>query len=344
MIIPRHVETLVVAGSAFVTTTCLSSILKYLFKHEEFAYPLFVTSTHMILSYAIAHVGIMHLKMNASTFRVFDRREQLFKITPISICTALSMGLSNLALKFLYPSFVAMISAGLPLVTIVLACIFQTEKFNRWTYISMIPIFYGLFLSSHHEVNFNAFGFSLLLLAVTLRGLKQVLQARILRDDGHVDALTLLYYVAPNNLVIFVFWSLAAEGTEPYHVLFNARWRTWAVLLLSAGFAAAFNLLTFRAITLLNATAWSLMGMVNAPMISLVSYLCFGNAVGSGQITGFTITLLGVWLYHRKGRVPSAALDKMPVDYEKIDIADLEIGRIDEEEDSPIRRKSKSEG
>merc|ERR1719158_2753955 len=108
----------------------------------------------------------------------------------------------------------------------------------------MIPIFYGLFLSSRHEVNFNAFGFSLLLLAVTLRGLKQVLQARILRNDGHIDALTLLYYVAPNNLVIFVFWSLAVEGTEPYHVLFNARWRTWAVLLLSAAFAAAFNLLS----------------------------------------------------------------------------------------------------
>merc|ERR1712112_740876 len=50
-------------------------------------------------------------------------------------------------------------------------------------------------------------------------------------------------------------------------------------------------------------------------------------------------------LYHRKGRVPSSALDKMHVDYEKIDIEigrrdeELEMG-ISEEEDSKLLKKS----
>lgn len=307
MHLPHHLEVLAVVGGAFVTTISLSSVLKYLFKNEKYPFPLFVTCMHMAVSYLVASIAINKLKMNEHTFRTFSPAIQMRKIFPIALCTAVSMGCSNLALKFLYPSFVSMVSSGLPLFTIVLALLLNTEKFNRWTYISMLPIFAGLAISSNNEVNFDGFGFIVLLIGIILRALKQVLQAKILRDEGKIDALTLLYYIAPQNFIIFFIWSLSAEGLEPGRVLLTARWQTWTVLIISTLFAAMFNLLSFRAITLINATAWSLMGLINAPAITILSSFLFGNYVAPLQMLGFSITLSGVYLYQQKGRVPNSS-------------------------------------
>jgi len=292
-----------VAIMGVIMSTCLSNTLKYIFSVQKFHFPLIITAVHMAVSFLVARVAIFKYGL-ATNYREFTLREQFDKILPICVCHVLSVGCNNLALLSIFPSFVAMMSNTLPLFTLGFGVILGTEGFNKCTLAAVCLILAGSFLSAKKEINFTLAGFSLLIFSIIFRALKQVLQARCLRTaEDKVDSITLLYYVSPMSFYAFLIWSFFYEGVEPFIALQELPINAILLILLSTVLACGFNLVAFLGVQILNATTWSLLGQVNAPLVAVISHVIFRNEISIAQIGSFITSMIGVFLYQNYGKV-----------------------------------------
>merc|ERR1719254_369125 len=142
-------------------------------------------------------------------------RQQLEKIAPLAICFALSVAMGNLSLKYIYPSFNQMLGAMSPLITVLMAVIFQQKRYNGWTWLSMPVICGGLVLCSAKEVNYNHLGALFATGATVLRSAKSIMQGKLLTGSDKLDSVTLLFYMAPWAAVLLFALAAFSEGMEP---------------------------------------------------------------------------------------------------------------------------------
>jgi len=281
----------------------LINSMKYVFVHFHYEYPLFVTSTHMIFSYIVAAMFIHVLKIEKNHV-VLSWWDHLTKIIPLSCVAATSIACGNMALKYLYPSFNEMIQTTSPLATVVVAYIMTSNRYNYWGLMSLFPVCFGCIFCIEGEINFSLLGTFFGFAAVFLRGIKNVVQASLLRDQQPpVPASSLLYYQAPYAFCIYIGASLAVEGLTPIKILANYQ-ENWKLILgVSATglIACTFNLMTFTVIKYLDAVGAVVVGNVKVPVIFLISYLLFGSSVTLPQLFGSVIAMSGVYIFNKYG-------------------------------------------
>merc|ERR1712232_523073 len=126
--------------------------------------------------------------------------------------------------KYIFPSFNQMIGASSPLITFLMA-IATGKRYNFWTWLSMPVICFGLATCVTKEVNFHLFGACSCVGAAVLRGVKSIVQARLLSGESgqrKLDSVELLYYMSPYAAVVLGAFALAMEGTRPVTLLFAA--------------------------------------------------------------------------------------------------------------------------
>ncbi|CAE8589337.1 unnamed protein product, partial [Polarella glacialis] len=188
--------------------------------------------------------------------------------------------------------------------------------------VAMIPLCGGALLSSMEEVNFSWAGFSLSVMAMLLRALRSVLQGRLLVED-RVDSVTLCYYMAPFNLMLFAFASAVLEGLGPQRALASIVTGGWEensdktssqqdyklvlALTFSAFLACCFNVASYLTIRYLSVIGSAVIQNGKTPATILLSVLIFGNAITPVQILGFGITFFGVLLHGQKGKLEVSA-------------------------------------
>merc|ERR550525_741942 len=85
----------------------------------------------------------------------------------------------------------------------------------------MVIISSGLVVCSAREANFNAYGAFFVLGATVMRGVKSVIQDRLLGPNEKLDSVTLLLYMAPWSGTLLLFIVFLVEGTEPFGMLLS---------------------------------------------------------------------------------------------------------------------------
>merc|ERR1719284_2135243 len=145
--------------------------------------------------------------------------EQLEKIAPLSISFSMSVAMGNVSLKYIYPSFNQMLGAMSPLITVLMAVVFQGKRYNAWTWGSMPVICGGLVLCSAKEVNYDHMGAFFATGATVLRAAKSIMQGKLLTDSNKLDSVTLLFYMAPWAAVLLFALAIFSEGVEPISLL-----------------------------------------------------------------------------------------------------------------------------
>ena len=119
---------------------------------------LIITLVHALCCWLFAGLA------TSRSFQIFPRThtltviEQTKKIVPFAIFGAASIGTGNLALVYLYPSFHEMIQNTTPFWTLLVMAIFGGKVYNRWSYLSMIPVCGGGILCGIGEMNFHLGG------------------------------------------------------------------------------------------------------------------------------------------------------------------------------------------
>ncbi|CAD7944076.1 unnamed protein product [Amoebophrya sp. A120] len=306
-----YIFILVITG--FAISVGLVNVTKWLYVEHHFRYPVWLTGTHMLMSYVAASVGLFVFEIVPRETRpILTMRQQLFLITPFSCAGALSLGAANMALVYLYPSFHAMLQNSTPLWTVLSAMVFQGKRFNRSAYLALIPVCGGGAICAFNEGSqFAVFGLLISLSAALFRAVKAVLQAELLRGaDLKLDSISLLYYSSPVNMLLFFIWSFFQENQlEPYYEFYFAltsMGKFWVCL--GAFMAAMFNLIGFLTIGYLGAVVAMVVGNMKTPTTILVSAIVFNNPVHWKQIVGFLVGAFGVLFYDRYGREESSKI------------------------------------
>lgn len=206
-----------------------------------------------------------------------------------------------------------MIGASSPLITVIMAVLMGT-RYNLWTWLSMPVICGGLSICVMDEMNFHPIGAASCIGAAILRGVKSIIQARLLSGDEKLDSVELLYYMSPYAAIVLYIFALVVEGTEPVQLLI---W--WPLQASATGVAGVSGLLLLTALN-----AWFLsvanflvtyytspvtlqvLGNVKTCLSIIVSVTIFRNPLTTNQCLGVGSCLFGVWLYGKKGRAVKA--------------------------------------
>jgi len=183
------------------------------------------------------------------------------------------------------------------------AIIMEEKHYNKWAYLSMIPLCGGTTLSSFTEVNFSWLGIFFSVSAVVLRAVKNLLQGQLLQDRN-IDSVLLTYYATPFNFVIFGIGCLLLEGWAPFERFWNSFGDgLFLAIIFSCVVACTFNIAANLLVKSLSAVGAAVCTNAKTPLTIIFSVCLFRNRVGIAQIIGCVLTFWGAWLFAAKGSV-----------------------------------------
>merc|ERR1719191_117322 len=84
----------------------------------------------------------------------------------------------------------------------------------------------GLCLCMTQEVNFHLVGVLSCIGAAVLRGLKSIVQGKLLSGERKLHSVELQYYTAPYMAVVLFLFASAMEGSEPLLLICVRPWQT----------------------------------------------------------------------------------------------------------------------
>jgi solute carrier family 35 protein E4 len=280
--------------------------VKEYFGCEQFRFPFMVTVVHMVFSWACCFIYLKYFRQSLKQGSQLDIAQQATKIAPLAACVAGSFGASNVALKYIYPSFNQMLGSMTPLITVCIAVSFQGKRYNTWTYGSIVFICGGLIVCGVKEVNFHVLGLSCAICATVLRAVKSIIQGQLLTEK--MDAVTLLYYMAPWAAVFLFAMGVCVEGLKPILLLRYGLMQdekaaqTVIMLLILGGLNACFlNITNFQVTADTSAVMLNVLGNVKNCIGIIVSVLIFGNPLLIEQVFGVIVCLVGVYFYQKYG-------------------------------------------
>jgi len=276
---------------------------------HKYKFPLTVTALHMIFSWVMCRMYMMW-RGNASQNQQMGLIQQARKIFPLAACFALSVGMGNLSLKYIFPSFNQMLGASSPLITVIMMVTVTNTRYNAWAWGSMPIICGGIVLCAAKEVNFHLWGALFCFGATVMRGAKSIIQGKILSSPGErLDSVALLYYMAPWSAVLLFGMSLCTEGAEPIVLLLGGASpnstgliRVLVLLVISGLNACLLNISNFLVTFHTNAVTLQVLGNVKTVLSIGVSVCIFRNPLSLSQAIGCCICLGGVWIYNSKGK------------------------------------------
>jgi len=316
-----------VVATWFTLNVSMSTVMKWTFMYgkvctldgndcQAYKFPFMITAVHMMVCWLVCFF-VVRLRPGAKDRVCLTLKQQVIKIAPLGVCFATCVGAGNLSLKYIYPSFSQMLSSVAPLITVIVAVVLRGKRFNGWTWASMPVICGGLLVCSSEEVNFDVNGVTFALLATVLRAVKSVMQEKLLDPkEKDMDAVTLVYYMAPYAGSFLVSMSIACEGADPIMFLYPYRGSEpttgvpqLLMLLSFSGVNACFLNISGNLVTAhMGAVMLQILGNLKACISIVVSVAIFRNPVTPAQMAGVAVCLLGVWIYNSKGGVAKPAV------------------------------------
>jgi len=305
-------KTTFIVLSWFAFNISMANVGKWLYLHGEicipsgackkYDFPLTMTSFDIAVGRLLCYI---YMRLFMPTWPAMSLTQQLQEVAPLAACFALSVGMGNLSLKYIYPSFNQMIGASSPAITVLMMVVFTSTRYNLWTWLSMPVICGGLCICVSGEVNYHILGVLSCIGAAVLRGAKSIMQAKLLAG-ARIDSVTLLYYMSPYAAVVLYLFALCIEGIEPVTLIFrpHATGVSFVVFLLvltafNAWFLSIANfLVTYHT----NPVTLQVLGNVKTCLSIIISVCIFRNQLGAMQCVGVASSLFGVWLYGSKGK------------------------------------------
>ena len=257
---------------------------------------------HMVVCYALAAISLDTCMRPAEQKRV--KKSSIKKVRVLSLAFCASVACGNIALKYIYVSFAQMVTAAGPLFTIMLMYVMTGKRYSKEAYAAMVPMCGGVMMCTAGEVNFHWLGFLAVVAATWLRGVKSIIQGRLLTEpEDKFDSLTLLFYMSQESIVpLGVYVALFEHGWVFDPALWNpmaGAYKRWALVFASGVVAFALNLCNFIVTKQTSAVTLQVLGNIKVVISIGVSLLIFGNPISSWSAAGCVITLAGVYAYNK---------------------------------------------
>lgn len=286
-------------GHRFALNIAIGNLNGWILKHHGFSYPVMLTAIHMLCCWSLSAIAL------ATVFRPDDprpvSRETVAKVRMLALAFCASVALGNIALRFIFVSFSQMVSAASPFFTMLLMRAMVGKKYSLSQYGAIIPMCGGVMMCTVGELNFNIIGFLAVVGSTLLRGIKSIMQGRLLTaPEDRLDAMMLLYHMSRESILPLGAFSALAE----YHALYDPQlsgagsFRLWMLIVLSGLVSFFLNIANFLVTKYTSAVMLQVLGNVKVVLSIMVSLFIFGNKVSMSSTIGCAITLAGVAAYN----------------------------------------------
>jgi drug/metabolite transporter (DMT)-like permease len=224
-----------------------------------------LTTIHMIVCWVCSGLALQSAAFRpkpGTTVSPALRR----KVAGLALAFCQSVTCGNVALRFIYVSFAQMVTAASPLFTMVLMYLATGKRYSRLSTFSMLPMCGGVMMCTAAEINFHLVGFSAVIAATLLRGVKSIVQQRLLTSpEEKLDSMSLLFHMSGPSVVILSLFSAATE----YEALWEQRLyepeaaHLWGLIVLSGCVSFMLNLANFLVTKYTSAIALQVRGNPN---------------------------------------------------------------------------------
>lgn len=281
-----------------LSSSCLTVVMQSVLMHKRMSLPLLVPALSQLGCAIVVRIldwfGIITLRPMP------PMREYVKKIVPLGLSTCTCMFLGNYAYIGLSLSFLSILKALTPAVTLVLAVLGGMETLSGTGLLSTLLIAYGTGIATVDETNkdvdFHWTAFISFTTSVLFEASRVVFVSKTLKNTKY-SSFDLLAGVGP---LIFVIMSTVSCFVERQTILdlhaeeisFLARSMVWIVAL-----SFAVNISTYAAIKYSSSTTVKVVGCLKNALLMWFGILYQGDVVSATQWQGFGLSTGGFLLY-----------------------------------------------
>jgi len=293
--------------------SCLAFVkiaLKIVYEYG-FNYPKFITSVHLLCSSLAGFTVLAYRNLSQGKQIAVPTKDELFMgILPIASTFGFSIASENSALVFVSAAFSEVVASTNPVMSFTLTWVFGLGA-NLQLLMPIAVVILGCLISVEGEMYFSSMGLALLLLSVFFRGLKAVMQQKLMTGETKekFDPVTLMAWTCLFAFTVVFLYSLATEGALPWNALAASPDLVGLIgaILASAVIAVTLNLSALFVIRQLGAVGMQMVSQMKALLVVIGGMALLGESFTNVQKIGFSVVLSGVYWYSRVQQSANAA-------------------------------------
>ncbi|KAG6031766.1 hypothetical protein E4U41_007442 [Claviceps citrina] len=297
---------------------------KWMFDKDRlnFAFPLFTTSTHMLVQFALSGLLLIFVpSLRPKPARNFDggrsRHDSepqasimsktffLTRIGPCGLATSLDVGLGNTSLKFISLTFYTMCKSSSLAFVLFFAFIFRLETLT-WRLVAIIAIMtFGVVFMVFGEVEFKLGGFVLVISAAFFSGLRWSLtQILLLRNPATSNPFSSILFLSPVMFVLLLALAIPVEGFGPLWEGLKVLSQQWGVFwtpffLIFPGFIAFLMIASeFALLQRTSVVTLSIAGIFKEVVTISVASVVFDDKLTPINLVGLAMTIAAIAAYN----------------------------------------------
>ncbi|PYH88279.1 TPT-domain-containing protein [Aspergillus ellipticus CBS 707.79] len=270
---------------------------KWVIESTEFRFPIILTTWHLLFATLATQLLARTTTMLDGRHRIkMDGRSYLRMIVPIGILYSGSLVCSNVVYLYLNVSFIQMLKAGGPIITLLTSWLWRVRSPSLESFLNILVIAFSVSLAVAGEVQFSWVGVFFQLASLVFDANRLVMIQILVSDEGQkMDPLVTLYYSAP----------VCAATNFLIAAVVELREFSWGVVgetgvgVLVANAAVGF-MLNVSIFVLIGKTSGLTMTLVSVPkniLLIVCSVLIWGTVISGLQILGYAVALLGLLYY-----------------------------------------------
>jgi len=269
----------------------------------NFKFPLFLTGTHFVICTMVAFALLLHNSISTGKEMAKPCLQDFgTRFGPIAVAFAVSVSMNNMALVYSTTSFVEIVGATGPIVTVLMTSV-MGKPVDMRLLAPCFLVFVGCALTSTGEANFSWLGLLLSAGSNFPRAVKAVLQQLLLQQDAtgttYSPVEVLAWTCLPSSMVMLV-WSFLQEGTMPYHQLYAEGFTSMLMVavLLSCANACILNTACLFVVKDLGAVGAGIVAQIKSMLVVLGGVCFLQEQVSRSKFVGFLLVMVGVYIYN----------------------------------------------
>ncbi|GMY10441.1 UDP-xylose transporter 3-like [Fagus crenata] len=256
-----------------------------------FTFATTLTSWHLLVTFCSLHVALW---MKMFEHKPFDPRA----VMGFGILNGISIGLLNLSLGFNSVGFYQMTKLAIIPCTVLLEILFFRKIFSRTIQFSLVILLLGVGIATVTDLQLNALGSFLSLLAVITTCVAQIMTNTI-QKKFKVSSTQLLYQSCPYQAITLFIVGPFLDGLLTNKNVFAFKFTPQVLffIVLSCLISVSVNFSTFLVIGKTSAVTYQVLGHLKTCLVLGFGYVLLHDPFCWHNILGILIAVVGMVLY-----------------------------------------------
>lgn len=256
-----------------------------------FTFATTLTSWHLLVTFCSLHIALW---MKWFEHKPFDASS----VMSFGILNGISIGLLNLSLGFNSVGFYQMTKLAIIPCTVLLETLFFRKKFSRSIQFSLTILLLGVGVATVTDLQLNALGSFLSLLAVLTTCVAQIMTNTI-QKKFKVSSTQLLYQSCPYQAITLFIIGPFLDGLLTNQNVFAFAYTPQVLffIVLSCLISVSVNFSTFLVIGKTSAVTYQVLGHLKTCLVLAFGYTLLRDPFSWRNILGILIAVLGMVLY-----------------------------------------------